>query len=953
VKVGDGPAAVVPTSQFSEVSALTRKATVPGPERERVEGAGWEGELRSGESENLPGYSSPKVFEDETVGWMRAESPVFDTEAGDFLFEPIRGTMPKNDNRYEHGGNLRKLAASADRSPEDLLDFSANINPLGPPEWLRSLISSRLSSLVHYPDPESFSLRASVSNHYGVAEEEVLIGNGTTEIIHLLPRALPFSRALIPVPSYFDYVNAVELADKAAEKLFLKEEESFQLDLALLDSKICGDELVFIAHPNNPTGLTVDPLALRGLALKHPSTVFVVDESFLDFVDGVESMVRDRPGNVIVLRSFTKFFAIPGLRLGFAIAPPDTIRKIRRIVPSWSVNGLAQVVGEKALQDRAYAIETRTFVREQREFLFKELKSLPGLTVFPGRANFLLLRIDRKDMDAWVLAKRMLSSGIAIRICDNFDGMDRRFFRIAVRTGDENRRFLDSLRQAMGVSLKSQRIRKKTPAIMFQGTSSNAGKSVLTAALCRILLQDGYRVAPFKAQNMSLNSFVTREGGEMGRAQVVQAQACRLEPDVRMNPVLLKPNHDTGAQVILLGKPVGNMNVAEYIQYKPVAFEAAKEAYGSLAKEFDVIILEGAGSPAEVNLKHHDIVNMKMARYAEAPVLLVGDIDRGGVFASFVGTMEVLAEWERKLIAGFVINRFRGDEDLLGPAIDYTGYHTGRPIFGIVPFLRDLGLPEEDSVGFKSGAFDSAPRQTGIEIAVIDLPHISNFTDFDSLRIEPDVCLRIIRSSKDLDHPDAVILPGSKNVMGDLEYIRESGLDRKILDLAAEGQTEVVGICGGFQILGGKIDDPYGIESVKQTIHGLGLLPISTVMAREKTLVRTGGMHLLSGIKVRGYEIHHGQTEGTPLTPLVLREDGEVIGAGIDEGWIWGTYLHGIFDSDEFRRWFIDRLRVRRNLPPIGKPSAVYDLEPAFERLAEAVRKSLKIEEIYKLMGLK
>jgi adenosylcobyric acid synthase len=861
--------------------------------------------------------------------------------------------MSTNDNPHEHGGNVRKLAASAGRSPEDLLDFSANINPLGPPEWFRPLISSRLSSLVHYPDPESFSLRASVSNHYGVVEEEVLVGNGTTEIIHLLPRALPFSRALIPVPSYFDYVNAVELADKAAEKLFLKEEDSFQLNLSLLDSKICGDELVFIGHPNNPTGLTVDPLALRVLALKHPSTVFVVDESFLDFVDGVESMARDRRANVIVLRSFTKFFAIPGLRLGFIIAHPDTIRKIKRIMPPWSVNGLAQVVGEKALQDSVYAIETRTLVRNQREFLLKELQSLHGITVFPGKANFLLLRIDRKDMDASVLARQMLSSGIAIRVCNNFDGLDRRFFRIAVRTGDENQRLLDSLKQALGASPKSQGTRKKTPVVMFQGTSSNAGKSVLAAAMCRILLQDGYRVAPFKAQNMSLNSFVTREGGEMGRAQVVQAQACRVDPDVRMNPILLKPNNDTGAQVILLGKPVGNMNVTEYIQYKPIAFDAAKEAFESLTKEFDVMVLEGAGSPAEVNLKHHDIVNMKMARYAEAPVLLVGDIDRGGVFASFVGTMEVLAEWERRLIAGFVINRFRGNQDLLGPAIDYTGYHTGRPIFGIVPFLRDLGLPEEDSVGFKSGAFDSSPRDRGIEIAVIDLPYISNFTDFDSLRIEPDISLRIIRSSKDLDHPDAVVLPGSKNVMGDLEYLRKSGLDRKILALAAERQSEVVGICGGFQILGRKIDDPYGIESLKQTIHGLGLLPISTVMAREKNLVRTGGTHLLSGLKVRGYEIHHGQTEGTPLTPFVLREDGEVIGAGIEEGRIWGTYLHGIFDSDEFRRWFIDRLRVRRNLPPIGKLCAIYDLEPAFERLAEVVRKSLKIEEIYKLMGLR
>jgi len=861
--------------------------------------------------------------------------------------------MFTNHKSDAHGGNIRKLAEASGRSPEYLLDFSANINPLGPPEWLRPLISCRLSSLIHYPDPDCSLLRTSISTHYGVNEEEVIVGNGSTEIIHLLPRVLPIHGALIPVPSYSDYANAVELAGKIVEKIFLKEEETFQLDLSLLDLKICSDQLVFIGQPNNPTGLLVDPFALRTLVSKHPSAIFVIDEAFLDFVEEAESLISKRPPNVIVLRSFTKLYAIAGLRLGFAVAEPDVIQKIKRTTPPWSVNALAQAVGENALQDNTYVLRTKAYVRQQREFLLKELQSIPGLAVYSGQANFLLIRIDRNDVDGPNLARKMLSDGIAIRVCDNFDGLDERFFRIAVRSEDENLKLLSSLKRALGVPLKSRIDRKRTPAIMFQGTSSNAGKSVLAAAMCRILLQDGYRVAPFKTQNMSLNSFVTREGGEMGRAQVVQAQACRIDPDVRMNPVLLKPNDDTGAQVILWGKPVGNMNVTQYIHYKPVAFEEAKRAFDSLAKEFDVIVLEGAGSPAEINLKHHDIVNMKMAQYAEAPVLLVGDIDRGGIFASFVGTMEVLAEWERKLIAGFVINRFRGKKELLGPAIEYTRSHTGLPFLGIVPYLHDLGLPEEDSVEFKSGALDTSFRGNEIEIAVIDLPHISNFTDFDSLRIEPDVFLHIVRSTKDLDRPDAIIIPGSKNVIGDLEYLRQSGLDRKIIALTDQAETEVVGICGGFQMLGERIDDPYGIESLTQTMPGLGLLPIYTIMARTKTLVRTDGTHLPSGLKVRGYEIHHGQTEGRPLIPLLLRKDGEVIGAGIEDKRIWGTYLHGIFDADEFRRWFIDRLRIRRNLPTVGKVCAIYDLEPAYERLAEVVRGSLKMDEIYRLMGLR
>jgi cobyric acid synthase CobQ len=516
---------------------------------------------------------------------------------------------------------------------------------------------------------------------------------------------------------------------------------------------------------------------------------------------------------------------------------------------------------------------------------------------------------------------------------------------------------------------------------MFQGTSSNAGKSILSAALCRILLQDGYRVAPFKSQNMSLNSFVTRDGGEMGRAQVVQAQASRLDPDVRMNPILLKPSSDTGAQVIVMGKPVGNMDVNSYIDYKPEAFAAARAAFDSLAEECDAMVLEGAGSPAEVNLKHHDIVNMAMARYARAPVLLVGDIDRGGVFASFVGTMEVLAEWERRLIAGFVINRFRGQEALLKDAMDFTERHTGKPTFGVVPYIHRLGLPEEDSVTFKSGLLDEAPQGgEGVEIAVLDLPHISNFTDFDPFRIEPDVALRIVRSAKEIGTPDALILPGSKNVIADMAYLENSGLAREIRRLAGEGKTSFVGICGGFQILGMEIADPHGLESrgekatapssgplnvpapafasagetaAGKTMTGLGLIAVTTTLAWEKTLKCVKGRHAESGLPVKGYEIHHGQTGGAGNHPAFFREDGEIVGVQSPDGRIWGTYLHGVFDDDTFRRWFIDGLRRRRSLAPMGKILAVYDLEPAFDRLAEIVRRSLDMDKIYRIMGLK
>ncbi len=493
----------------------------------------------------------------------------------------------------------------------------------------------------------------------------------------------------------------------------------------------------------------------------------------------------------------------------------------------------------------------------------------------------------------------------------------------------------------------------RTPAIMFQGTCSNAGKSILAAAFCRIMLQDGYRVAPFKAQNLSLNSFVTHGGGEMGRAQVVQAQAARLDPDVRMNPILLKPNSGAGSQIILRGHSIGNITELDYQAYKKRARRTVRECYDSLSADYDAMVLEGAGSPAEVNLKAHDIVNMQMAKYAQAPVLLVGDIDRGGVFASFIGHMAVFTRAERALVAGYIINKLHGDAAMLGDALDYMLRRTGKPVLGVVNYLENIGLPEEDAVAFKDGLFDDIRRGEGVEIAVIDLPHISNFNDVEPFRLEPDVRLRIVRSAEDLHAPDAVILPGSKNVIGDLHYLRKSGLAERIMMLAEAGRTEIVGICGGFQMLGMKIADPCRIETeAGETLPGLGLLRLETVLEQKKTLQRTSARHIGSGLPVIGYEIHHGQSRGPELTP-VFENNGAAHGAADSSGRIWGSYLHGLFDADPFRRWFIDRLRQQRGLAVLGAVQARYDLEPAFERLAEAVRGCLRVDEIYRRMGLK
>lgn len=863
----------------------------------------------------------------------------------------VTPSQRQQNHDFGHGGNVHRLARQQHHSSINLIDFSANINPLGPPEWLRAVLSGSIEDLVHYPDPECYDLTHAIAGRLGISADLVIPANGTTELLYHLPKVIGRKRAVIPVPSYIDYAKVMHLAGMEVDTFCLSAEDDFILEPEVLTPYLNGDEVVVIGTPNNPTGMVVDPERILRLAALHPKTLFIVDEAFLDFVAGAATLAG-RADNILTLNSMTKFYAVPGLRLGFGVFPKEYACVLRGIMPPWTVNSLAQVVGVHAIKDEDYRQESIELCTVLRRELQQGLAGIPALKIFTGTANYLLVQL-RDGSTADELSDRMLACGIVIRVCTNYQGLDGSYFRVAVRTRRENEKLIDSLNQIFAVTSAGRVTtrKKKIRPLMIQGTSSNAGKSVLVTAFCRILLQDGIRVAPFKAQNMSLNSFVTLDGLEMGRAQVVQAQAARLDPDARMNPVLLKPNSDTGSQVIVRGLPVGNMNVMEYVAYKDKAWQAACASFDELASDYEAIVLEGAGSPGEMNLKHHDIVNMRMADYAGANVLLVGDIDRGGVYASFVGTMEVLAQWERQLVAGFIVNRFRGQAKLLDAAHRYVRSHTGREVFGVVPYLQDLGIPEEDSVSFKAGLFD-APRPSGphVEIALISLPHISNFTDIEPFVGEPDVHLRIVSRPWDLGRPDAVIIPGSKNVIGDLNALQESGLAEAIRVLGDHG-CEIVGLCGGYQILGRRVEDPLSIESDSGDIQGLGLLDLVTRMERQKRLVRQQGTHLESNCSVTGYEIHHGISRSS-LASVLAFEDGTKCGAMAESGRVWGTYLHGIFDADAFRRWFIDRLKRRAGLPCDGRIRAPYDLEPAFDRLADVVRNSLDMRKVYELMGL-
>jgi L-threonine-O-3-phosphate decarboxylase len=465
-----------------------------------------------------------------------------------------------------HGGNVTGTARALGCAPEEILDFSANINPLGPPPWLRPVVARALSAAGHYPEPRADALRRMAADRLGIGPENVVAGNGSSELLYALPRVCRsrgIRRAVLPVPCYGDYDRACAAADLACEGLTLRPETGFGLDWTGVEALLADPALVILGQPSNPAGVLLEPERILGMADRHPGSFFLVDEAFADFVPGLFRLGASIRPNLFVLHSLTKFFAIPGLRLGLGYGASDVCAAVGRLLPDWSVNALAQAVGEEALRDADYAARTVEAVAGLRLRLAADLSEL-GLTVFPGSANYLLCR--SAGPDASVLQARLLTRRILIRNCATYAGLDVSYFRVAVRSAEENERLVEALAEAFGFGGPRRKQVRRTPAIMLQGLSSNAGKSVLTAALCRIFLQDGLDVAPFKAQNMSLNSFVTREGGEMGRAQVLQAQACRLVPDGRMNPVLLKPNSDTGSQVIVLGRPVGNMSVGDYIR---------------------------------------------------------------------------------------------------------------------------------------------------------------------------------------------------------------------------------------------------------------------------------------------------------------------------------------------------------------------------------------------------
>ncbi|MFC3883963.1 cobyric acid synthase [Bacillus songklensis] len=492
-------------------------------------------------------------------------------------------------------------------------------------------------------------------------------------------------------------------------------------------------------------------------------------------------------------------------------------------------------------------------------------------------------------------------------------------------------------------------MRKALP-IMIQGTHSDAGKSVLVTAFCRIFAQDGYRTAPFKSQNMALNSYITIDGKEIGRAQGVQAEAAGVPATTDMNPILIKPSRENDAQIVVHGKPFQNMNAFDYRKdFFNMGLQLIKDAIKSLSHTYERIVIEGAGSPAEVNLNDRELVNMRVARMADAPVILVGDIEKGGVFASLVGTLQLLSPEDRKRVVGVIINKFRGDVKLLEPGLKWFEEYTGKPVLGVIPYLQDLHIEAEDSVILDRYKPDE-DQTKDIDIAVIRYPKISNFTDVDPFFAEPDCHVRFVTKADQLKQPDLVILPGSKNTIEDLLFLKQSGIMEKIHSLHNNGKTMIVGICGGFQMLGLSISDPDAIESPLQHEWGLGLLPLRTTITTEKTTVLSEGILTFqqTPMKVKGYEIHMGKSFfEEKRNPLIKTEIGYE-GSKSDDERVIGTYFHGIFHNDGFRETLLNKIRKQKGLEQITERVSFNQLrESAFDRLADHVRNHVQLDVIY------
>ena len=882
-----------------------------------------------------------------------------------------------------HGGDFYRWNKETGINQADILDFSVNVRPDGMPEFLKASILKNIKELCAYPDPQADELKELCSKYYGFAPENFVFGNGSNELFYALAPALfeeNYQHAYILEPAFSEYRFSLEKAHIETHALlhFLSpqiQNANFQLtsdyiqkeqkqrikEMQAAIQKVPAQSIIVLANPANPSGFFIAAQELLTITKQKQDCFFVIDEAFIEYT-GEKSFLQILPAipqNILVIRSLTKFYALAGIRLGYLACHERLAQKIQAKLPTWNVNSLAQNIAKTLFTEQTAVKEdyqkTNRKNDERKLDLYQKLSQIQGITLYASWTNYILFSLDNNFPNFWqdLLTKHHIS----IRNCDNYNGLkDKNFYRAAVRFPEEHTKLCQAIENILHSTPIPQK--KKTPALMLLGTSSNAGKSILTAAFCRIFTQDGYTVRPFKAQNMSLNSGVTIKGEEMGRAQIVQAKACKTEPDSKMNPVLLKPQTDIGSQIIVLGKPVGTSSARDYYKKKNELWEVVTKAYDELAEEADIMVLEGAGSPAEINLKENDIVNLKMAEYAGASTLLVGDIDRGGIYASFLGTWQTFTKQEEKRLTGFLVNRFGGDSSLLAPAHEYLEKTTGKKVLGVIPYIKNLALPEEDMAGSLwnmqkvTEQLDYADKNRKLDIAVVMLGKISNHTDFEPLALEKHCLVRPVYSVEDMGTPDLVILPGSKSVVADLEALKGNGLFDKIL--ASTNTTFILGVCGGLQMLGAEISDPLHIETTCPQTKGFGLLPLNSTFYEEKQLTLMEDIQTPLDCPIHGYEIHHAQsteipTQSNPVTGYFQSKNGTIYGYACKN--VWATYIHGLFDDDVFRLRFINHVRTFKGLNPVSSCTP-YALETSLNKLADIIRQNADMNAVYQSMGI-
>ena len=863
---------------------------------------------------------------------------------------------------HSHGGNLLHACRRFGRT--EFIDFSSNLNPFA--NFPLPASNELRESIARYPSADADDLLPYFAAATGHPSNHFIPTAGAIEGIYLATRIFPNCPAIIPAPSFPDYLRAAHAAglDVPPANQPNADLNSIATRLAaLLENPLARTPpVILIGNPNNPTGLLHPRPDLSQLIRSQngQSATWIIDEAFIQLVDEESpSLLPElhKLPNVIIVGAWTKSCAIPGLRLGYLATSNAAYReKLRFIQAPWSVSGPAALWARTHLREELRPVLQKHAKRvaSERERMIEAINAIPGLEAFPSSTNFFLIR--STAVSAQTLRESLGFKGFLLRDSQGLR-MDENLSRCAVRTHEENALLITALKECLKISSTSAPTstpRKLAKVIAVLGSSSNSGKSWVATALCRYLKNRGFRVAPFKAQNMSNNSAATPCDGEIGRAQAVQAEACRLTPTPLMNPVLLKPAGNSTSQLVVLGKSQKHLPAREYYQHVEPLREIAHTALDQLRADFDVIITEGAGSPVELNLMDRDIANLDPVRHADGRWILVTDIEKGGVFAQAAGTWNLLSTSDQSSCIGLVVNKFRGDISLFSNANEHFRNIFGAPFLGTLPFAPNLQPESEDSLSNQrqtSAIQRPAPDSACIRIRWIPFPSVSNAQDVEPWLHDPGVDIRPSIHPEEIADADLLILPGSKNTLADFDWLTASGLVQTIRDFATRGRP-IVGVCGGFQMLGETLNDPHSHDGTGGTRTALGLLPVTTVFEKHKTVRQVTAT--FSTDSWMPYEIHMGTTSlsqnSSAATSHVFACSTESLmefNEGILQNNVMGTYLHGCFESPAFRRHLCAMARPELAAESLVNPEPWHlKKDRIYDGMADLIGQHLNLEPI-------